>query len=242
MPQLQLRTIATPVYRAAVSSRPGIVIAAGFGYPVSQGHKFKMDAHPQRTFAISRILRAGILLLALQVATAAMAQEPGWYSNHECRMKFRIPAGWTARLLAPNKASDYKDTICTVRLQPRNITDLIHKDDQVDVYTIEIATVAEDFDHAAESGGFERRKDGWVVLGRTDIESPAHAIRSSRWRGLEGTATVGCFHEDGRGYAGLCDAPTAMINGGAQTSAMFDGKPQSSGEFDVILKSFQFLN
>jgi hypothetical protein len=155
-------------------------------------------------------------------------------------MRFQVPAGWMVRRLPSDKSSDYKNTICTVRVQPRNIADLIRKNDNVDVYTIEIATIAGDFDHAAQAGGFERRNNGWVVLGRTEIESPVHSIRSSGWMGLQGTATTGCYHEDGGGYAGLCDVPVAVVNDRARTSAIFDGRPQSSDQFESILKSFRF--
>ena len=203
----------------------------------------KMDFYLERAGAASWIVQTGILLLTLFIASGAMAQQGGWYSSRQCRMKFQIPSGWTAHPLTPDRSGDSKNAICIVRLQPRNIADLIHQNDEVDLYTIEIATVvADNFDHAAESGGFERRKDGWVVLGRTDIESPAHSIKSSRWKGLEATATVGCFHENGGGYAGLCDAPTAVVYDGAKTSAVLDGKPQSSDQFEKILKTFEFLH
>lgn len=187
------------------------------------------------------LIKTALFLILLFAANGSLAQKREWYSSHECHMRFEIPEGWTARQLPINQSRHYEKTICTVQLQPHNIADLIHKNDEVDVYTIEIAAVANDFDHAAESGGFERRKDGWVVLGRTEIESPVHAIQSSGWKGLEGTATGGCFHEDGRGYAGLCDIPTAVVNDRARMSAIFDGNPQSSDQFEAILKSFRFI-
>jgi hypothetical protein len=72
------------------------------------------------------------------------------------------------------------------------------------------------------------------------IESPATEIPSSKWAGLSGIATVGCYEGDD-GYAGLCENPRAMLNNHAGTSAIINGNPQSEDQFETILRSFEFL-
>ncbi len=154
-------------------------------------------------------------------------------------MRFQIPAGWTVARIRAGRG-DKKEDICTIRVRPSNIAELIKKNDDVDLYTIVIISTRRNFDSAAEAGYFRRKENGWIVLGRTDIESPAKEISSPKWIGLQGTATVGCYRE-ASGYAGLCEIPRAMLNDRG-TSAIFYGSPQSETEFNSILRTFEFTD
>ncbi len=163
---------------------------------------------------------------------------PNEFFSQHCGLKFNVPAGWTVQ--RTETTPDPKRR-CTFRVQPTDLSKRIARDDDVDLYTIEVSTMPVTLDAAATEASFERKGGEWIVKGRTDIESPAEKIALPHLHGLKATSTVGCNREGG-GYVGLCDIPVAVVSAEGKLSATLTGNPQSTSEFEMILNSLKLFH
>jgi hypothetical protein len=154
------------------------------------------------------------------------------FASAPCHVAFRHPADWVVRP-DTNQAADP----CAFLIRPLAWDSLLVDADSVDLYTLGLRVVAQDFEAAVAESPFERRNGTWVILGRQGLENAATPIADRGWQGVWGTATIGCYRIEG-GYAGLCDAPTALV-GTATRSAMLEGGPQSENVFDRILATLE---
>ncbi len=172
-------------------------------------------------------------LLVVIVHSARAQQVEARFTSRRCLVTFSHPADWEV-------VADTTDVgnACSFFLRPRDWQQRRTANDGVDVYTILARIVAQDVWSAVPKYGFERRSAGWVVLGRQGIEQPADTVSGTDWRGVRGAATVGCFREDGT-YAGLCDAPTAVV-GTASRSLVLVAGPRSEDILDRILATLRF--
>ncbi len=91
---------------------------------------------------------------------------------------------------------------------------------------------------AATGACFRKGQDGWVVLGRQDIASPAQESTSTRGHLLRGDAEIGAFGS-GDGYQGLEDNPRAVISHG-EVTLVFDGGPRTDLVLDQILRTLEW--
>ncbi len=189
-------------------------------------------------------LGAWVLLLlgATACSPAPRDQATGWsagersnstFTSDSCGITFSHPADWIvlADSTLPNES-------CRFSLRPRDWAQRLIQDDSVDAYGISIRVAARGVWTEAPESGFERRGDHWVVLGRHGMEVPADTVSGEGWRGIRGTATIGCFREGG-GYMGLCEVPTAVIGTESRSAAVF-GASRSEDIFDHMLATLRF--
>jgi len=173
------------------------------------------------------------LLVPVLVTTALGQQPEAQFVSQGCHVAFGYPANWE---VVPDTI-DPQDP-CRFSVRPHDWRQRLAADDSVDLYTISVQIVAQGIWNQVEESSFQRRGTGWVVLGRQDIEQPADTISGVGWTGLRGTATQGCYREEGD-YAGLCDQPTALV-GTSGRSIMIIGGPQSEEIFHRILATLRF--
>ena len=173
------------------------------------------------------------LLLLVLVDTALGQQADVRFASQTCHVAFGHPADWE---VVPDSVEP--DNPCRFLVRPRDWQQRLAANDSVDVYTILVRVVEHDVWHEVPETGFERRGARWVVLGRQGLAAPADTVSGPGWSGLRGTATVGCFREQG-GYAGLCDAPSALVGTTARSMVLIAG-PQSEDVFDRILVTLRF--
>lgn len=79
--------------------------------------------------------------------------------------------------------------------------------------------------------------------GRQGALSPAEEIRGANWVGLKASTLAGCF--DDNGYAGLGEAPRAVLNDKAKRSAFVHaGQCVDADEagLDLFLKFLEFVH
>ncbi len=127
---------------------------------------------------------------------------------------------------------------CVVRLRPRDFAERMKQED-VDLFTVYVKAETKTFSEAAALNLFERSRGKWIVRGRQGAEGEAQAVSSKRWKGVRGTADVGCFHESG-GLAYWCDLYTLVLYDGRGVWSM-QGLQDSTRAFDMILGSFRFV-
>lgn len=157
------------------------------------------------------------------------------YENARCEFKFNYSSNW---LVVERDSPGQDKGRCRVTVQPKSLEALLAECD-VDSYTIDIVVFDGDLAFAAADRHFEQQEAGWQVLGRHDIRGDAKVIESNRWIGVEGSRTVGCYHEVG-GYAGLCEMASVVLNNRGNHSASIDALPQGYYVYKIILDSFEF--
>jgi hypothetical protein len=172
-----------------------------------------------------------IALVGLAAGTSPQQPERT-FTSATCQVAFRHRADW---VVGPDTSQAAGP--CAFLIRPLAWDSLLLAADSVDLYTLGLRLVAEGFDAALAESPFERRNGAWVVLGRQGLESSATAIAGQNWQGVWGTATIGCYRLEG-GYAGLCDAPTALVGTGTR-SVMLEGGPQSEDVFARILATLE---
>jgi hypothetical protein len=154
------------------------------------------------------------------------------FASATCQVTFRHPADWVVH---PDTSQAGES--CAFRVQPVTWDSLLLEADGVDVYTVRLRSDPFGFETAVAASAFQHRTVDWVLLGRQGSESPATGIAQRGWRGVRGTATVGCYRIEG-GYAGLCDTLAAVL-GTDTRSVTLDGGPQSEDVFDRILATLE---
>jgi hypothetical protein len=175
-----------------------------------------------------------LCVLLLILPDTALGQQAGVrFVSQSCHTTFSRPADWE---VVPDTSEP--DNTCRFLVRPRDWQQRLIASDSVDVYTILVRIVEHDVWSEVPESGFERRGAGWVVLGRQGLERPADTVSGPGWRGLRGIATVGCFREEGA-YAGLCDAPSAVVGTTARSLVLIAGS-RSEDVFDRILATLRF--
>ena len=182
-------------------------------------------------------MRTRLSLLAFALVAcgnAAQSQtDETTFQSPECKVAFAHPAGWEVI----RDATEGMDP-CRLTVRPLDWQQRLVASDSVDLHSIVVQMVERGVWAQLTESGFRRHDQGWVVLGRQDLEEPADSIGGQGWTGLRGTATQGCYREEG-GFAGLCAQPTALV-GTADRSLMMFGGPQTEEVFDRILATIQF--
>jgi hypothetical protein len=173
------------------------------------------------------------LFLAIVTALlhlAGRSQSLEVFRDGECHLAFQYPSDWAVR---PDTA-EYSQP-CVYFIEPLALDSLLIEADSVDVYTIWLEVVDGPPDVAGGYAGFERRDDGWVILGRQGAETPGTPYTRNELSGVMGIASIGCYRING-GYLGVCDAPSALV-GTVARSVAIRGGPWSEDVVDLIVNT-----
>jgi hypothetical protein len=156
------------------------------------------------------------------------------YINQECGFELTRLADWKVTV-KPNP-------------HPRGSCDLVvtlsqtSTDKSLEKHSINVLIVDKDYESAIRSAGLVQKDGLWQTEGRQSW--PAEEIHGETWIGLNAPTMVGCFDE--HGYAGLGQAPSAVLNNKAKKSALIDtGDECDTADdvgFDLFLKSFEFVH
>lgn len=176
------------------------------------------------------------IVLAMLLTSAASAQDAApdrHFASRACHITFVYPTAWEV----------VDDTIdrarpCGFALRPADWRKRLVASDSVDVFTIWIRAFPHGVWKQASESGFERRRDGWVVLGRMGATAPAESIATAALRGVRGTAQAGCYREGGA-YFGVCDNPTALLGTNSRSVLVIAG-PQSEFIFNRVVTTLRF--
>ena len=186
------------------------------------------------------ILKAvsAIVILTFSPAATANAGDQQTYTHPTCGFSFQYPNSW--EVVANPK---YIEDKCTVTLRPRNFRELMAKWD-VDVHTLFVVPKKYmTFLRAADEAGFDFQCGEWVILGRHDARTSAKVVKTEKWSGVRGIASVGCHHKKG-GYAGLCDFERLVVREAEYSLRSriltMDGGPQTDAAFEPVFSTFSF--
>lgn len=183
-------------------------------------------------------MMARLLLVAFVLAacgnTARSQRAETTFHSPACKVTFAHPGDWEV----VRDTSEGADS-CRFTVRSRDWQQLLVANDSVDVHSIFVQIFARGVWAQVEESPFRRRDDGWVVLGRQDLDAPADSIGRDGWTGVRGTAPQGCYRLEG-GYAGLCEQPTALV-GTSDRSVLIIAGPQANDTFDRMLATLQFL-
>ena len=176
------------------------------------------------------------MLLVLGLAPAAFAQvrsSERQFTSRSCHITFVFPAAWEV-------VDDTTDRTlpCGFRLRPRDWHARLAANDSVDNFTISIRVFPRGVWKQVPESGFERRPNGWVVLGRMGTAWPAESVATAQLRGLRGTAEAGCYRESGT-YFGLCDNPTALLGTNSRSLLIIAG-PRGESVFKRLVATLSF--
>jgi hypothetical protein len=176
------------------------------------------------------------LRVSLLTVFVTLAQHPDReFVSRPCHVRFRHPANWIVKADTAGR-----DTRCGFSLRPVDWPKRLLHADSVDLFTTHLDVYPHGTWTVAAEHGFERRQEGWVVLGRQGIANPADSVRAKGWEGLRGIRSIGCFRMGSNdAYAGLCDAPSAVV-GTATRAVVLEGGPQSEDLVDHILSTLRF--
>jgi len=166
-----------------------------------------------------------------------LAQRPDRdFVSRRCHIRFRHPADWIVTVDTAGQ-----ETPCAFALRPVDWRMRLRRADSVDLFTTRLDVYSEGVWAVASERGFERRPEGWVVLGRQGMASPADSVHARGWAGLRGVRSIGCFRAGpDDAYAGLCDAPSAVV-GTATRAAVLEGGPQSEELISHLLATLRFI-
>jgi hypothetical protein len=182
----------------------------------------------RRSVIPARIRVAGVLLAALLLAGTGAAQPRRSRELSACGVRFQAPAHWRPRSLPTDV-----DITCAVELR----LDRMAQSRDSAMYSVALWTVPGGFAGAVHDAGFRRRRNGWVVLGRMMMESPAHESTRRGLRIVQGTPSIGWFDE--HGYAGLAEVSSAVVCR-RESCVIIEGGPQSDDAFERILSTVRF--
>ena len=175
-----------------------------------------------------------VRLAALVLSVFAWVQTPApakhYASSRECGFSFDYPGDWVPTPVEGKVP-------CRVRLRPTDFAARV-KEDDVDVFTLEVGRDSSDFLQAAGQG-FDFIDGKWVTLGRANTE--ATVVLTEHWSGLRGTAASGCSRQSDGAYAGLCDRDVLVLRD-RDTDDVWSmvSAPQAGAVFRSILATFKF--
>jgi hypothetical protein len=172
----------------------------------------------------------GTLLLVIGCATSRQDGEADLARYRHCGLEYALPA---ALRLSVDSTSPESGAWCTITADPETRS----PDDLSDLSALTINVYRRGFEEVAADAGFEHREEGWVVLGRHAISTPADTVSGEGWHGLEGAPMIGRFSEEG--YAGLDEVYRAVLTDG-RTAAVLDATFEASDAITAFLASLRF--
>lgn len=170
-----------------------------------------------------------------QMVSVAASPVARTYSSLECAFEFTLPNGWEEYV--PEQYTAPRP--CDVYLRSMDWTRRVQGlDRDLSDYTIHIRVFDASFEEAARQGGFIRKDDTWLTVGRQGITFPAMSISGHEWRGLTGSRVYG--RGDSSGYAGLGETLLTVLHRGTK-SAIIESDGWFRDEIYSIVNSFKFL-
>lgn len=171
-----------------------------------------------------------VLILALFVPSRVEGQAATPRSGDLCGVAFEYPQSW-ALTVEPGGPG------CTVLLQPEAIDSLVMVNDGVDVHSVAMRTVEEDFESAAAGNGFELGTEGWLVMGREGRAAIPEVIERDGWWGLRTNFATRCVRMSGEA-AGQC-AIDVVVVGREGLTVLLTGGPESGIVLEWLIQTLQ---
>lgn len=190
---------------------------------------------PKEAVGMKSILIAvsAIIILTFSPAATAHAGDQQTYTHPTCGFSFQYPSSWQ---VVPN--SKYIKDRCAVTLRPHNFKEFMEKFD-VDVYTLVVSMKFGGFLRAADRAGFDFHDGELVMACCVGMTDEAKVIKTEKWSGVRGIATMRCHHEKG-GYAGLCEFERLVVRDANDRILTMDGGPQTDAAFEPVFSTFSF--
>jgi hypothetical protein len=182
-------------------------------------------------------VKAAALAVCALVPAAVSRQTDVRFADPACHVAFRHPMDWAVHA---DTTGGFGGPCAFVVRATRWDSLVVAADSVSGVHTIWVRVETGPLEAVIEANGdFERRGAGWIVFGRHGLENPASPVTGGTWRGVQGSATVGCHRIEG-GYVGLCEIPKAAVSDGART-VMVEGGPGTHDVFDRLLAALEIL-
>lgn len=172
-----------------------------------------------------------LMQLVLVLVAPVLQKQPQLFVNNACHVRFAIPKGWNVQTRAVGE--------CEFAVRPDDLRERLanDNDNNVDLYTINIALQEGSLEKALKEAGFEQRKGEWVIDDPSRWEEEPKEVHTSEWKGYKGFQESRCYGD--AGFAGLCEVKVAIISDG-KWFANLESSPQSFDEFESILAGFHF--
>lgn len=179
------------------------------------------------------LFRAFALVGVGLVPGVGPAQQDTVFRSEPVTSASGLPTTWRV-----SQDTTYVNGGCVFLVRPLAWDSLqVEADSMSGAYTIWLESLPGSVESHLATRAFEQRDSGWVVLGRHGIESPARRTVGPGWRGVRGTAVVGCHRIEG-GYVGICDLEVALIGTDRHTVEL-QSHPSTLDVFEAILATLE---
>ncbi|HAM50869.1 MAG TPA: hypothetical protein DCP92_09345 [Nitrospiraceae bacterium] len=169
--------------------------------------------------------------------TFSYAVNFGTYEDNRLGVKFSYPLGWKTEIRC-TPSDSYN---CRISMEPEDWPAFVSSSDFSEpAFPLNITATDKRFEEAADSAGFKRRDDKWIILGTHGMEGETQEITGKNCKGIIGEATVSIYKKNGEYYA-VGHETRAVLGDGVNRSVIIACVANACEVIDKVISSFEFI-